>query len=236
MAKREAEALKQKQEQEATRKAELEAQQKTEEARKLAEENSARWAAEETERANKDKTADYHVTTSTHAQAAEDDADARSEKGVRKKKPVAPVEPAKAAPKGKGKARKAKGRKPDNRYSRHQGKSVNAPEAMQQGFNKPVAKVERDVRIGETVSVSELAQKMAIKATEIIKYMMKQGSMVTINQVLDQETAQLIAEEMGHKVILVKENALEEAVLAEAQGEGTKVTRAPVVTIMGHVD
>ncbi|MDX2320011.1 MAG: translation initiation factor IF-2, partial [Moritella sp.] len=237
MAKREAEALKQKQEQEATRKAELEAQQKAEEARKLAEEHSARWAAEEAEREKKEKSADYHITTSTHAQAAEDDADARSEKGVRKKKAVAPVtEAAKPAPKGKGKARKAKGRKPDNRYSRAQGKSVNAPEAMQQGFNKPVAKVERDVRIGETISVSELAQKMAIKATEIIKYMMKQGSMVTINQVLDQETAQLVAEEMGHKVILVKENALEEAVLAEAQGEGTKVTRAPVVTIMGHVD
>ena len=236
MAKREAEALKQKQEQEATRKAELEAQQKAEEARKLAEENAGRWAAEEAERAKKEKAADYHVTTSTHAQAAEDDADARSEKGVRKKKPVAPVEAAKPAPKGKGKARKAKGRKPDNRYSRNQGKSVNAPEGMQQGFNKPVAKVERDVRIGETISVSELAQKMAIKATEIIKYMMKQGSMVTINQVLDQETAQLVAEDMGHKVILVKENALEEAVLAEAQGEGTKVTRAPVVTIMGHVD
>ncbi|WP_017221148.1 translation initiation factor IF-2 [Moritella dasanensis] len=239
MAKREAEALKQKQEQEATRKAELEAQQKAEEARKLAEENSGRWAAEEAERAKTDKSADYHVTTSTHAQAAEDDADAQAQKGDRKKKAVAPVvEAAKPAPKGKGKARKAKGRKPDNRYSRHQGKSVNAPEGMQQGFNKPVAKVERDVRIGETISVSELAQKMAIKATEIIKYMMKQGSMVTINQVLDQETAQLVAEDMGHKVILVKENALEEAILADAQGEGeqVKVTRAPVVTIMGHVD
>lgn len=239
MAKREAEALKQKQEQEATRKAELEAQQKAEEARKLAEENSGRWAEEEAERAKTEKSADYHVTTSTHAQAAEDDADAQAQKGERKKKPVAPVaEAAKPAPKGKGKARKAKGRKPDNRYNRHQGKSVNAPEGMQQGFNKPVAKVERDVRIGETISVSELAQKMAIKATEIIKYMMKQGSMVTINQVLDQETAQLVAEDMGHKVILVKENALEEAVLADAQDviEGVKVTRAPVVTIMGHVD
>ncbi|SQD80225.1 translation initiation factor IF-2 [Moritella yayanosii] len=239
MAKREAEALKQKQEQEATRKAELEAQQKAEEARKLAEDNSARWAAEEAERETKEKTADYHVTTSSHAQAAEDDADARSEKGERKKKAAAPAEAPAPAPKGKGKARKAKGkgRRPDPRNRRH-GKSVNAPEGMQQGFNKPVAKVERDVRIGETVSVSELAQKMAVKATEIIKFMMKQGSMVTINQVLDQETAQLIAEEMGHKVILVKENALEEAVLAEAQGESSaaKVTRAPVVTIMGHVD
>lgn len=239
MAKREAEALKQKQEQEATRKAERDAQQKTEEARQLVEDNASRWAAEEAERVKTEKAADYHVTTSSHAQAAEDDADALAQKGDRKKKVVAPVvEAAKPAPKGKGKARKAKGRKPDNRFSRYQGKSVNAPEGMQQGFNKPVAKVERDVRIGETVSVSELAQKMAVKATEIIKYMMKQGSMVTINQVLDQETAQLVAEDMGHKVILVKENALEEAILAEVQGDNgiAKVTRAPVVTIMGHVD
>ena len=79
---------------------------------------------------------------------------------------------------------------------------------------------------------------MAVKATEIIKQMMKMGSMVTINQVLDQETAQLVAEEMGHKVVLIRENELEQQVLSERDEEGgVKLEpRAPVVTIMGHVD
>jgi len=77
---------------------------------------------------------------------------------------------------------------------------------------------------------------MATKATEIIKAMMKMGEMVTINQVLDQETAQLVAEELGHKVILRNENELEEEVLGDRDVNAEKVTRAPVVTIMGHVD
>lgn len=90
--------------------------------------------------------------------------------------------------------------------------------------------------IGETITVAELAAKMAVKATEIIKTMMKMGEMVTINQVIDQDTAQLVAEEMGHKVILRKENELEEMVMEDRDVNAEKVHRAPVVTIMGHVD
>ena len=111
----------------------------------------------------------------------------------------------------------------------------NAGADLKHGFNKPAQPVERIVRLGETISVGELANKMAIKATEVIKTMMKMGEMVTINQVLDQDTAVLVVEEMGHKYELVNDNALEDELLADT-ASGDKATRAPVVTIMGHVD
>ena len=82
---------------------------------------------------------------------------------------------------------------------------------MQHGFQKPAEKVVRDVVIGETITVAELANKMAIKATEIIKAMMKMGSMVTINQVIDQDTAAIVVEEMGHNVKLVKADSIEDS-------------------------
>jgi translation initiation factor IF-2 len=114
-------------------------------------------------------------------------------------------------------------------------KKKKAGENLKQGFNKPAAPVERIVKLGETITVGELASKLAIKANEVIKTMMKMGEMATINQILDQDTAVLVVDEMGHKYELVNDNALEDELIADATG-GEKTPRAPVVTIMGHVD
>ncbi|MDF3194958.1 translation initiation factor IF-2 [Pseudomonas sp. 1928-m] len=104
------------------------------------------------------------------------------------------------------------------------------------GFQSPTGPIVREVKIGETITVGDLAQQMSVKAAEIIKFMFKLGTPATINQVLDQETAQLVAEELGHKVILVSDTALEDSLAESLKFEGETFARAPVVTVMGHVD
>jgi translation initiation factor IF-2 len=105
------------------------------------------------------------------------------------------------------------------------------------GFEMPTAKKVYEVQIADMVSVGDLAQQMSVKAGLVIKELMKLGVMATINQMIDQDTATLVVEELGHRVKLVSADALEENLTEDlAQHEGTPEPRAPVVTVMGHVD
>jgi translation initiation factor IF-2 len=107
--------------------------------------------------------------------------------------------------------------------------------ASQHGFERPAAPVKRDVQVGETITVAELAQRMAVKANEVIKVMMNMGVMATINQPIDQDTAVLVIEELGHTAVVVKESAVDDE-LQLSDTEHALAPRPPVVTVMGHVD
>jgi len=106
----------------------------------------------------------------------------------------------------------------------------------QHGFEKPTTPIVREVEIPENISVAELGQRMSVKGSEVVKILMGLGTMTTINQMIDQETAAIVVEEMGHTVKLQNENELEEKIILANQEGGEEIARASVVTIMGHVD
>ncbi len=228
-------------------------------------EDEARRQAEEEARHQAEEEARHQAEEEAKRKAEEDEAAKRAaeEAAASQPAPAAEAKPSKAEPrrkhaepeskpadkKGKGKKGR-KGRRDEGEGELHiasgkggrrkkkgaKGKQVVSAGGGKHGFEKPTAPIVHEVSIPETITVGELAQKMTVKAAEVIKVMMKMGTMVTINQVLDQETATIVVEEMGHKPVMLKENALEEEVIKSADTEGEEINRAPVVTIMGHVD
>ncbi|MEO7935442.1 MAG: translation initiation factor IF-2 N-terminal domain-containing protein, partial [Dokdonella sp.] len=132
-----------------------------------------------------------------------------------------------------GSARRTGRKKPRSRFPEP---SRSSNSSGPHGFSRPSAPVVRDVEIGETISVADLAQRMAAKGADVVKSLFKMGVMATINEVIDHDTAQLVVEEFGHTAVKASANDAEVDLLAHAETDGTAESRPPVVTIMGHVD
>lgn len=238
-------------------KAEEDAQRKAaeEEAKRVAEQEAKRKAEEEAKRKAEEDAVSKRKADESARRQAEDDARRQAEE-LAAKAAARTANAANTSGRGDGRRDQKKGNtrntrggnKPGGRDAgnRRGGKLSRKPGAggrnqsnrpNEHGFKEPTARQVHEVTIPESLTVAELAKKMSVKAAEVIKVMFKMGAMATINQVIDQDTAILVVEEMGHTPKPLQENAVEESLLESvAASSGEQKGRAPVVTVMGHVD
>src|SRR5210317_161984 len=215
-----------KEQQEAAVRAKEEALEKEEQARKDAEEDARKVAAKAAADAAEEK---------TRLEKAEADARARRTKEKEKAKPKAKRAETRYGRKELHVAGDKSGRR--KRKTPVRRRQVSMGGDSKHGFERPTAPVIHEVEIPESISVADLAKRLAIKGNEVVKVLFNMGAMVTINQVIDQDTATLVVEELGHIAKPVESTEMDEQLLADEQQEGgEEISRAPVVTIMGHVD
>jgi translation initiation factor IF-2 len=215
-----------KEEQEAAVRAKEEALEKEEQARKDAEEDARKAAAKAVAAAAEEK---------TRLEKAEADARARRTKEKEKAKPKTKRAETRYGRKELHVAGDKSGRR--KRKTPVRRRQVSMGGDSKHGFERPTEPVVHEVEVPESISVADLAKRLAIKGNEVVKVLFNMGAMVTINQVIDQDTATLVVEELGHIAKPVESTEMDEQLLADEQQEGgEEISRAPVVTIMGHVD